>query len=206
MSDATGQTAPSDGGGQKLWDRDWKLTVQAPNAGTGGLVPTIDLSQLHIQFVVQKGLTLTPWNMQATIYNVGQNMMNNLSKQYSVVSLEAGYKGQRAKIFSGLVWQYQRGRMNATDSFVTIFANSRDLEINNFIVNTTIPANATEKEKIQAASAFIGVQMGYMSDFVAEKAPRGRTLLGMYRDVIRDSARSLGATAHIDDDGKITIL
>ena len=31
--------------------------------------PTIDLSQLHIKFVVIKSLAMTPMHLQATIYN-----------------------------------------------------------------------------------------------------------------------------------------
>jgi hypothetical protein len=204
-------TPASQQGPAALWLRQWSLQIQKSGAAPGTMTPTLDLSELHMQFAVQRGIYLTPSSLELTVYNVGPNQMQQLSKEFTTVHLQAGYQPpslQYGDIFTGLSWQYQRGRVNASDSFVKIYANSYDSVVNAAVINQNLPPGHTFQDVFNQATALAGVTLGYVSPAVIMNLPmsRGRTMAGMYRDIVRDAARTLGATAFHDDTGQLIVL
>lgn len=181
--------------------------------------PTVILSQsadpnaLHMTFEVTLHRVGIPnqQTMEARVYNVGSDMMNKIAQQYTLVTLQAGYVSTgMTTIFSGNVVYYEWGRdANMVDSVLVIHAVAQTLPMLSRIVNTTLPAGSTATNVAQAcvnAMAQDGVGMGYCSDLGSAQSPRGRTLFGMVRDVLRDIAQSVGGTAFIDNANKLNIL
>ncbi len=187
--------------GQRLWLRQWSLAIGSAAAST-------TLSPLHFVFTVTTALYQTPWQAQIRIHNVGQKDMDMLATEYTQATLTAGYQrpsSQYGVIFDGQVAWYERGRENATDTYLQIYANQRDKEINASTINTTLPAGYTQLDVVKACAQAMGIPLGYVSDLGDVKSPRARALYGMARDVLRDVAQTANATSFIQD-GKLVVL
>jgi hypothetical protein len=147
-----------------------------------------------------------------TISHDAQGLPVGERSDTQAVTLPQGYKPGGSLLFSGPVVWYERGRENATDTFLRIYAQSNDRALNLSLVNTTLPAGHTQKDVAQACvDAMAKVQprsfLGWLTSGLEDtKSPRSRTLYGMPRDVLRDVAQSHGAFCHIDDTGKVNIL
>jgi hypothetical protein len=171
----------------------------------------LDLSLLAFNFQVEKAINQSSWRARITIYNPNSTIVEGLQKQYTNVRLEAGYmppSQQYGVIFAGAIAYYRYGRINATDTFVELHAATAD-EANRGFVNTTLPAGSRPLDVVNAVLAALGpygIAGGYITDLGDDKSPRGRVVYGMCRDVLRDVARTAGATYHIDDDNKLHIL
>jgi hypothetical protein len=191
----------------KLWMRKWNLTV-----GTQSGKDAVDLSKLAFNFDVSKQLGQTLWKARITIYNIDSNLVARLQKTLTHVLLEAGYQApsqQYGKIFAGPIAWFKYGRQNATDTYIELHAATGDEAVTQAVVNTTLPAGATQRDVVNACAAAMapyGIGLGYITDLGKEKAPRGRVCFGMASDVLRDVVRSAGAHYHIDDDNKLHIL
>lgn len=187
---------------QRQYLRACRLIVST-SAGAG-----LDLSKLHIKFVVKKADVQTPNTAEIRVYNVAKNSVALIRKEFSRVVLQAGYEANYAVIFDGNIKQVRFGRENGTDSYIDIAAGDGDAAYNFAVVNTTLAAGAKRSDQIAASSGPMlgqGVRQGYTADTGAAKLPRGKVMYGMSRDYLRQSADESDTTWSIQD-GKLQFV
>lgn len=216
----------------QLWLRNFSLTLEKPAAPSTTISidighdpeslsqdnTVVSLADFHCIFEVEQSQTQFPWKLTATVYNVPFDWMNAL-KEYSVASLYAGYQkvghpGGGDLLFSGNVVWFERGREDAVNTYLRIYAASFDDAINTSLVNTTLPAGHTQNDVVgkcvdamqDANSANTKVTVGKVTDLGSTQSPRGRTLYGTPNAILRDVAQTCGAQNHVDDGGKVNIL
>ena len=206
----TSTSLPGDGKtqtGQPLWIRRWKLTV-----GSASGTQAKDMSQFAFEFDVTLTLYQTINVAHVKVWNPPDDIVAKIGKEYTHVQLDAGYMSpsdQYGTIAKGQITYYRHGRQNATDTFLEMTLAMYDTAYTAAVVNRWMPAGTTGNDVmnavIQAMSPY-GVTLGQIPDMSSNQSPRGRTLVGMARDVLRDVARSQNATWFIDNDGKLHML
>jgi hypothetical protein len=208
VTDTGSGPGQSDG---KVWMRRWQLLLQkAPIAG-GKSATTLDLSELHIEFSVEQGLQMSPWHAVIKVENVGRDLMTEAIKEFTSVSLSAGYEtpaAQYGEIFSGRIAYYRRGRETPTETFLEITANNWNPNVTRGVMNTWLPPGYTKQDVAQAVADAMGLRLGYFPKGVLDQVqnPRGRTIWGNGQEPLRDITQSVGATSYIDRSGNLNIL
>lgn len=189
----------------QLFGRKASLVVAAGEKG-------LDLSQLQFRFSVRQGDVQTPNNSIIRVFNLSDQTAQTIQKEYTRVILQAGYEGESnfGVIFDGTIKQIRRGRENATDTYVDIYAADGDLGLNFAVVNATLAAGASQTDQVaavQKAFAAQGNPAGYqkLSDSTGGVLPRGKVLFGMARDAMRNLSASGGWSWSIQD-GKVQIV
>ena len=193
--------------GQPLWIRRWKLSV-----GNVSGAQAIDLSQFSFEFEVSMQQNQTPWKGRVKVWNPPPTLAGQIGKEYTNISLDAGYmqpSQQYDNVIQAQLTYWRWGRQNATDTFLELFIAMYDTAFTAAVVNTWVPAGATKDttlDAVLAALAPYGVTKGQITQLSQDKAPRGRALVGMVRDIMRDFARTENAKWFIDKDGKLHLL
>lgn len=169
----------------------------------------LDLSNLHIKFAIKRSDTQTPNMAEIKIYNVREESIQVIEKEYSRVILQGGYEDNFGVIFQGNIKQVLRGRDNGTDTWVEIVAGDGDLAYNFAIVNASIAKGSTQADQINAAikpmNSKGNVTAGNISNLPTVKLPRGKVMYGMSRDYLRQSALTSNQTWSIQD-GKVQFV
>ena len=122
-------------------------------------------------------------------------------KQFSRVSLSAGYKENFGVIFDGTIVQFVQGKENAVDTYFDIWAGEGDAEMNRAVVNRTFPAGTTVKDQVMYMAQTIGgnIKPGEIKpDGGDEKSVRAETIVGMTRDRLREEANATNSWYYID--------
>lgn len=177
--------------------------IIANKAGDG-----FNFSGLHIVFRVKKADAQRPNTAEIRIYNVTRDTVDMMRKEFTDITLQAGYDEHFGVIFRGNIKQAVAGRENGVDSYVDIFAGDGDAAYNFAIVNTTLAAGATQNDQINAALQPMsqrGTGKGYVPDLGAKRLPRGKVMYGMSRDYMRQSSEATGSTWSIQD-GKVQFV
>lgn len=170
----------------------------------------IDLSELRIKFSVKRSDTMTPNMADIRVYNLSTEtaLMLSNKKEFTTITLQAGYQGNFGVIFQGNIKQVIIGRENATDTFVDFIAGDGDRAYNFSILNQTIAKGLTQTDQANAAIAAMGskgVTPGFSDAFEKTSLPRGKTFFGNARDHLRSITQSNGKNWSIQD-GKVNIL
>lgn len=182
------------------WQR--KCTLVVAGAGGDGL----DLSQFKITFTIKKTDAQSPNEAEIKVYNLSQNTVNQIQKEFTRVTLQAGYQDNFAVIFDGNIKQIKSGRDNGTDSYLHIFAGDGDDAYNFAIVNKTLSAGASQSDQVKAAiGSMDSVSEGDIQIQNKTKLARGKVMYGMSRDYLRQSADTDRAAWSIQD-GKLQII
>lgn len=179
-------------------------TLIVSNASLDGL----DLSQLRIKFVVKRSDTMTPNVADIRVYNLEEETALRIRKEFTKVTLQAGYESNYGVIFQGNIKQVILGRESATDTFIDIVAGDGDRAYNFAVVASTIAAGATQLDQVNAAVAAMtpkGVTAGHIGDMPTEKLPRGKVMYGNARNYLRDVAQTAGKAWSIQDE-KVTFV
>jgi hypothetical protein len=159
------------------WIRDWSLSVGGSNGG-------INISALRVRFELKQRTLESPNTAVIRINNVSDKTATQFSqKEFSTVTLSAGYTGSSAVIFNGTIKQANVGRESATDTYVDIFASCGDKGYNYGVVNKTLAAGCTQQDIFNAcaqAMQHYGVTAGY--------TPNTLTLTKMLSQAVRISA------------------
>jgi len=198
--------------------RRWTLTLG--KAGSGAMEGT---SQGHVITTQTAGMDFrmtfkvrhadidTPGTAEITVYNLSNATANMYIREFSYVTLQAGYiNGHYGMIFSGTVKQFKKGRDNATDSYLTIYAADGDAAWNYSFLNTTLPAGSGDPDwQKKAAASIKGVNVGQMDAAdvgriggISPKFLRGAVLYGLTSDQIRSHERTTGRVWSIQN-GKL---
>lgn len=172
----------------------------------------LDLSELRFRFRIQQSDVERPNTAEIRVYNLSKDTIKTLTSgkvEFTRVVLQAGYQNAAfGVIFDGTIKQFRVGRENATDSYIDILAAHGDIEYNFGVVNKTLAAGSTVKDRISAVSKQMGLSLDYKSVEASQSTggtlPRGKVLWGMGRTHVRNAARSIGSSWSIQD-GKVVV-
>ncbi len=178
--------------------------VVSTDSGNG-----LDVSGLTISFAIKKTDGQTPNTASIKIYNLAAETAKKIQKEFTRVTLQAGYESNYGVIFDGNIKRVTIGRENVVDHYIDIQAADGDEAYNFAVVNATLAAGAKHRDQIEAAAkamAQLGVSGGY-TDAATDSAPlpRGKVMYGMARDYYRQSAESSGCSWSIQN-GKIQVV
>lgn len=168
----------------------------------------LDLSEFRIKFSVKRSDTMTPNVADIRIYNLSDETVLQIKKEFTTVTLQAGYESNFGVIFVGNIKQVIAGRESATDTFVDIVAGDGDRAYNFAVVNATIAAGATQKDQVNAAVNAMtpkGVTAGHLGEMPTTQLPRGKVMYGNARAYLRDAAQTAGSSWSIQDE-KVTFV
>lgn len=187
---------------QRQYLRQFNLVV-ADQAGNG-----LDLSGLRVKFAIKKSDAQTPNSAEIRVYNLAEETANRIRREFTRVTLQAGYESNFGVVFDGNIKQIRIGRENGTDSYLDIAAGDGDDAYNYAVVNTTLAAGATQRDQINASSAALssrGVGDGFIDSTPPAKLPRGKVMYGMARNYLRQSAEASEASWSVQD-GKLQLV
>lgn len=167
----------------------------------------LDLSDLHFRFQVTSSDGQTPNMMTIRVYNLDDNTLRSIIKEYDQVSLEAGYVSTNfGLIFAGTIRQYKRGRENSVDSFLEILAADNDIGYNFGFISQTLSAEqqaATWADIYRQCATQMGTSVDPQTVEMLQREAgangnifqaRGRVLFGLTRSIMSVMADSIDAT------------
>ncbi len=184
----------------------WLRNIQVRVGTAAG--NAIDLSEMHIRFMVRNATVSTLKRAEITIYNLSPATAKQIQNEFTVVTLSVGYGDGLAQIFSGEIAIIKQGAENPADSFLYILAQDTDAAVNSGIINGTLAAGWTQQiafSRIAKEWASAGVQIGYNPPLPATAAPRGKVLFGMTRDAMDGVAQASWMDWYIED-GQLNML
>lgn len=158
----------------------------------------LDFSMLRVKFAIKKTDAQTPNTADIRIYNVNKATASRLRKEFTRISLQAGYAPNPGIIFSGNIKQVRIGAESGTDTFVDIAAADGDQGYNEAVVSTTLAAGASHHDQIAIAAKPMA-PTGAIVAHSGNVLPRGKVMYGMARDYLRLSAKALNASWSIQD-------
>jgi hypothetical protein len=171
----------------------------------------IDLSQMHIQFHVFAPDSDSPPTAIIRVWNLSSDTANQIQKEFDHVSLQAGYVDPGpGVIFDGTIVQTKRGAENAIDSYIDIFASDLDELYNFTLVNKTLAAGSTPKDRVGAvieSAQASGAKQGSIPDNLGTGGtlPRGKVMFGMAREQMNDIAKSTNTSWFVEN-GKVNMI
>lgn len=174
----------------------------------GGATTLLDLSELRIRFEVRRSDTRTPNTAYIRVYNLSENTLHKVPKEFERVVLEAGYAGNYGIIFDGALKQIKYGRENQTDSYIDILAADGDQAYNWSVIMESLAAGSTAGDHYHAtlkAMALRGITPGATAFLSGSKLPRGKVMFGMTRDCLDLLGRTQDVSWSIQN-GKLTII
>lgn len=192
----------------KQFDRKCTLIVGGQNFVVANRVGALDLSAFRIKFSVKRSDTATPNTADILVYNVDRGTALKIQKEFKTVVLQAGYPGNQGVIFSGNIKQVILGRESATDTFVNLVCGDGDRAYNWAVVNESLAKGAKATDQVNSAVTAMtpkGVTLGNEGDLPAEKLPRGKTMFGNAREVLRNVAKTTDRSWSIQN-GKVTFV
>lgn len=181
-----------------------KLSLTA--GGSGG---TLDLSTLRVVFRVEQQTRQTPNIAEIYVYNTTrQTALKFIDKEFTKVTLTAGYESNTGMIFTGNVKFARYGQESPVDKRLDIFAGDGDEPYVHAVTNTTLPPGSTYRDQVNAALApmkAFGVTAGYIGGLPQTKLNGPRVLFGNSRDILREIARATKTEWSIQN-GALTII
>lgn len=178
-----------------MWTRAVELKIGDDDSG-------MDLSSLRISFDVDKKDESTPNTAVISVYNVSRGTYNKVAKEFTRVTLSAGYKDNHSLIFNGTIKQVVFRKENATDSVMVILAGDGDIAYNYSVTNTTLAAGSSQKDVIYAAMQGYntnGVSSGFNGIKDAPSLPRGKVMFGASRDFLQNASLNTGLDFSVQD-------
>ncbi|MFJ7441295.1 phage protein [Methylorubrum thiocyanatum] len=182
--------------------RNISLTV----SGGGGV---LDFSRLRVTFVVEQSNTQRPNVAEISVYNVKRETANRfIGKQFTDVTLTAGYESNSGVIFKGNIKFARFGQETPVDKRLDIFCGDGDKAYNHAVVSRTLPSGHTYRDQVEAAFApmkEMGVRLGYICPLPSIKMNGPRVLFGNSREILRRLAAATGTQWSIQN-GELTIV
>jgi hypothetical protein len=174
----------------------------------GDATDALDLSDMRIRFAVRRGDFRTPNTADIRVYNLNDNTIQRVQKEFERVVLQAGYAGNYGTIFDGTIKQVRRGRESQTDTYIDITAADGDSAYNFAVMNVTLAAGSTANDHLQqvlSSMASRGITMGEAPELSPNKLPRGKVFYGMTRDFLDVLGKTQDVSWSIQD-GKLTLI
>jgi hypothetical protein len=177
----------------KLFNRKIDLLIDDGN-GDG-----LDLSQFDVSFKVEKTPLAEPNKATISIYNLTATTASQLMKEFKIVTLQAGYEGSYGVIFKGNITRSVFGKPNATDTMLTIECGDGERGYNFGLINKTLAAGATAKDRQAIIAEGLNVEVGHSDETTIIKSSRGSVFFGMAKDFMRKEAKTSKVDVSIQD-------
>ena len=129
---------------QTQYKRKVKLLIST-ESGEG-----LDLSNLRIAFDIKLTDSQTPNSARIRVYNLSQNLASRVQKEFTYITLQAGYESNFGTIFYGNIKQVIYGSENNVDTFIDIAAGDGDDGYNYSEGNKTLDGNVKQYEIVDA--------------------------------------------------------
>lgn len=170
----------------------------------------LDLSDLHLKFETHRGDYQTPNWCVIRVYNLSDATVKQLqAKEYTKVTLKAGYAGNFGIIFQGTVKYKYKGHESNVDSYLDIIAADGDSAYNFAVVNTTLAAGSTPQQQfdavMKATTGYNVTAAEVQPPLNTNTLPRGKVMFGMARDCMRVLADNNNCSWSIQD-GKVQLV
>lgn len=168
----------------------------------------LDLSDMRIRFAVRRGDLKTPNSADIRVYNLSENTVQRVQKEFTRVVLLAGYAGNYGVIFDGTIKQVRRGRESQTDTYLDITAADGDSAYNFAVMNVTLAAGSTANDHLEQVLSSMksrGITMGEAPELSATRLPRGKVFYGMARDFLDVIGKTQDVSWSIQD-GELTLI
>ncbi|MDB5444981.1 MAG: hypothetical protein JWQ97_298 [Phenylobacterium sp.] len=169
--------------------RQWLRKASLIVSGQG---EAIDLAELRFTFKIKQYDLQTPSTAYIRIYNLTENTANKIQKEFTSVTLNAGYQDNFGTIFVGTIIQVRRGRESATDTYVDIIAADGDDKINTATISLSVGKGTTFDDRLKVLTGALGVRTGQVAPLPSGALPRGRVFYGAAKDHLRDFSFSTG--------------
>ncbi|MBB1625690.1 hypothetical protein [Achromobacter sp. UMC71] len=200
MAEQTSTQAAGGGDQTRQWLRQSELLI--------GNDQGLDLSDFHFTFQIKHSDSSKPNTAKIRIYNLSESTINRIRREFNVVMLRAGYRGNLGTIFHGTLIEAVSGTEGQTNPYLDIVAADGDLPYNFATMSQTLKKGATVHDRVQAVLAAMkpmGVTAGYMADLPPGASLRANVNAGMCRDVLDDLCRTAGCIWRIQD-GRLEIV
>lgn len=175
-------------------------------------VPGGGPTDLRIEFAIGASTIQSPNPARFRITNPNpQTIASFKNKEFQTVTLEAGYQDNAGLIYSGDVKQslYAHAEDNVT-AYIDVFCAEGGNAYQQSHVNKTLSAGWKPQDKVQLALDAMKAHgitgLGLVNVDLSQPArPRGRAVVGMARDILREVALSAGAVWSMQG-GQVHIL
>lgn len=183
--------------------------------------PGIELGTVRVVFKVSAMDADAPPTAVIRAINLSDETANRVQREFQNVTLQAGYEdGPFGVIFQGSITRVAKGRINNIETYVDIFASNLDAIYNFGVVNKTLKAGSSLKDRVNAIEQSVNsysqnmavpqnqLKFGSIPNSFGTGGvlPRGKVLFGMARDHLTNAADSGGCTWYVGADGKVYIV
>lgn len=169
-------------------------------AGVGLLI-----ENLRIVFEVEKDHQSTPNSANIKIYNLNDMHQAAIKDQYKDITLNAGYEGAEAVVFTGNIRHVYRYR-EKNDWIVEIDCGDGDRDFTGAVVNETLAAGVSDVQLVErVVRSFSSTKKGVVSGVGYTSRLRGKVISGNARDVLSEVARQHDSNWSIQD-GRLQII
>lgn len=161
---------------------------------------------LTISFDLTKTITSEPNEATISIVNLNQSTRNLITdKKYNRILLNAGYGDDMRTLFVGYIDEVEN-RKESTDITTTMTCSDGSKDYREARTAVTVKKGQSDKEIVkEALKDMPNTETGIQEYKKETKLPRGKTLVGNSRDILKTVAKNQDANWSIQD-GKLLIL
>jgi len=177
----------------------------------------LDLSSLRIEFRTTQSDMQTPNIAMVRVYNLKQETITTVLKEFNTVTLQAGYRdGAFAVVYSGQIVQFKRGKISSIDSYLDIFASDGSQVPVYATINVSLQAGKNSPQDILDAQLKEYAKYGITPDAKSAKGSdlsnwggvrpeRGKVMAGGLQWLSRQFARNTRTTLSVQN-GKLMVI
>ena len=161
---------------------------------------------LTISFDLTKTITSEPNEATISIVNLNQSTRNLITdKKYNRILLNAGYGDDMRTLFVGYIDEVEN-RKESTDITTTMTCSDGSKDYRESRTAVTVKKGQSDKEIVkEVLKDMPNTETGIQEYKKATKLPRGKTLVGNSRDILKTVAKNQDSNWSIQD-GKLLIL
>lgn len=161
---------------------------------------------LTISFDLTKTITSEPNEATISIVNLNQSTRNLITdKKYNRILLNAGYGDDMRTLFVGYIDEVEN-RKESTDITTTMTCSDGSKDYRESRTAVTVKKGQSDKEIVkEVLKDMPNTETGIQEYKKETKLPRGKTLVGNSRDILKTVAKNQDANWSIQD-GKLLIL
>lgn len=183
-----------------------KISVIVATAAGEGL----DFADFRVSFQVRRGDRQTPNSCDIRILNLSDATAKKIgTKEFTQISLKAGYEGNFGVIFQGQIKQVRKGRIDQKTTYVDITAADGDSAYHFATISLSLAANFPPVDGLLGmiqSLAQAGIQQPAKTPQISSnKRVRGRVFYGVTRDELRDFCNANDMKWSIQD-GVLTLI
>lgn len=161
---------------------------------------------LTVTFDLTKTLTPEPNEATITIMNLSQSTRNLITeKKYNRVLLNAGYRDDIRTLFIGYIDEVTNSK-EGPDTTTALYCSDGSKDYRNSRTAVTVTKGQTDQDVVgEVLKNMPNTTSGIQEYKKTQKLPRGKTMVGNSRDILKTVAKNQDANWSIQD-GKLLLL